>query len=177
MLSLQKPSGDKLGIGFNSFEASTSRTKKTEFVKSQNETPSGGDPLIAGGGPQIAGGSPLSAQMAPKAIQGPRACSTENGKSVSFQKSILGPKPKHIMVNKVKIPIASDDEVERFYKPALKPEVGFSKPDFREITKDRKIIDKGICKRGLYVMKLGKKPEDKICLAMIDETQLCSIGD
>ncbi|GKA66623.1 zf-CCHC domain-containing protein [Tanacetum coccineum] len=34
MLSIQKPSGDKSGLGFNSFEASTSGTKKTEFVKS-----------------------------------------------------------------------------------------------------------------------------------------------
>ncbi|GKD74509.1 hypothetical protein Tco_1332791 [Tanacetum coccineum] len=44
MLSLQKPSGDKSGLGFNSFEASTSGTKKTEFVKSQNEAPSGSGP-------------------------------------------------------------------------------------------------------------------------------------
>ncbi|GKB89424.1 hypothetical protein Tco_0961696, partial [Tanacetum coccineum] len=34
MLSIQKSSGDKLSLGFNSFEASTSGTKKTEFVKS-----------------------------------------------------------------------------------------------------------------------------------------------
>nr|GEV95666.1 ribonuclease H-like domain, reverse transcriptase, RNA-dependent DNA polymerase [Tanacetum cinerariifolium] len=38
-----------------------------------------------------------------------------------------------------------------------------------EIVKDGKVIGIGIRKRGLYVMKLGKKPEDKICLAMIDE--------
>ncbi|GJW52451.1 zf-CCHC domain-containing protein [Tanacetum coccineum] len=47
MLSIQKPSGDKSGLGFNSDEASTSGTKKTEFVKSQNKTSSGGGPLIA----------------------------------------------------------------------------------------------------------------------------------
>ncbi|GJW34044.1 hypothetical protein Tco_0054076 [Tanacetum coccineum] len=51
MLSLQKPSGDKSSLGFNSFEASTSGTKKTEFVKPQNETSSSGGPLIADGGP------------------------------------------------------------------------------------------------------------------------------
>ncbi|GKF53749.1 hypothetical protein Tco_0160659, partial [Tanacetum coccineum] len=33
MLSSQKPSGDKLGLGFNSFEASSSGTKKIKFVK------------------------------------------------------------------------------------------------------------------------------------------------
>ncbi|GJS65793.1 retrovirus-related pol polyprotein from transposon TNT 1-94 [Tanacetum coccineum] len=38
-----------------------------------------------------------------------------------------------------------------------------------EITKDGKVIGRGIRKKGLYVMKLGNKPKDKICLAMIDE--------
>ncbi|GKA22000.1 retrovirus-related pol polyprotein from transposon TNT 1-94 [Tanacetum coccineum] len=38
-----------------------------------------------------------------------------------------------------------------------------------EITKDGKVIGRGIRKKGLYVMKLGNKPEDKICLATIDE--------
>ncbi|GJW66162.1 zf-CCHC domain-containing protein [Tanacetum coccineum] len=33
LLSSQKPSGDKLGLGFNSFEASFSETKKIKFVK------------------------------------------------------------------------------------------------------------------------------------------------
>ncbi|GJZ88775.1 retrovirus-related pol polyprotein from transposon TNT 1-94 [Tanacetum coccineum] len=38
-----------------------------------------------------------------------------------------------------------------------------------EITKDGKVIGRGTRKKGLYVMKLGNKPEDKICLATIDE--------
>ncbi|GJV72452.1 retrovirus-related pol polyprotein from transposon TNT 1-94 [Tanacetum coccineum] len=266
MLSNQKPSGDKLGLGFNSLEASTSGTKEIKFVKSQKETSPGGGPLNKGG--------PHIAEAAPKAIMGPPVCSPGSEKSVSFQKSILGPRPKHIMVNKVKVPVASDNEVKRFYKPSLKPRVGFSKPNFRsktppprrvnnnyprpkttqpkrnvgrqnqphgfpiclgvdlepdewikdigcskhmtgnqnlflsykaynegnvifgsnlygniigkgqirdnkcrvtfsehdsEITKDGKVICRGIRKKGLYVMKLGNKPEYKICLAMIDE--------
>ncbi|GJY66431.1 retrovirus-related pol polyprotein from transposon TNT 1-94 [Tanacetum coccineum] len=44
----------------------------------------------------------------------------------------------------------------------------FSEHD-SEITKDGKIIGRGIRKKGLYVMKLGNKPKDKICLATIDE--------
>nr|GEZ87114.1 hypothetical protein [Tanacetum cinerariifolium] len=44
MLSNQKLSGDKLGLGFNSFEASTGWTKEMKFVKSQNNTSSGGGP-------------------------------------------------------------------------------------------------------------------------------------
>ncbi|GJW01033.1 hypothetical protein Tco_1556284 [Tanacetum coccineum] len=39
-----------------------------------------------------------------------------------------------MMVNNVKIPVASDDEVKRFYKPSLKPRVGFSKLEFRSKT-------------------------------------------
>ncbi|GJR43720.1 hypothetical protein Tco_1311823 [Tanacetum coccineum] len=35
MLSNQKPSGEKLGLGFNSFEASSSGTKEIKFVKAQ----------------------------------------------------------------------------------------------------------------------------------------------
>ncbi|GJR31774.1 retrovirus-related pol polyprotein from transposon TNT 1-94 [Tanacetum coccineum] len=38
-----------------------------------------------------------------------------------------------------------------------------------EITMNGKVIGKGIRKKGLYVMKLGNKPKDQICLAMIDE--------
>ncbi|GKA51697.1 retrovirus-related pol polyprotein from transposon TNT 1-94 [Tanacetum coccineum] len=38
-----------------------------------------------------------------------------------------------------------------------------------EIIKDEKVIGRGIRKRGLYVMKLGNKPEDKICLTTLDE--------
>ncbi|GJY10529.1 retrovirus-related pol polyprotein from transposon TNT 1-94 [Tanacetum coccineum] len=38
-----------------------------------------------------------------------------------------------------------------------------------EITKDSKVIDRGIRKKDLYVMKLGNKPKDQICLTTIDE--------
>ncbi|GJQ93780.1 hypothetical protein Tco_0004919 [Tanacetum coccineum] len=38
-----------------------------------------------------------------------------------------------------------------------------------EIIKDEKVIGKGIRKGGIYVMKLGNKPEDKICLATLEE--------
>ncbi|GJT63262.1 retrovirus-related pol polyprotein from transposon TNT 1-94 [Tanacetum coccineum] len=44
----------------------------------------------------------------------------------------------------------------------------FSKHD-SEITKDGKVIGRGIRKKGLYVIKLGNKPKDQICLATIDE--------
>ncbi|GJW20966.1 retrovirus-related pol polyprotein from transposon TNT 1-94 [Tanacetum coccineum] len=46
--------------------------------------------------------------------------------------------------------------------------VTFSEHD-SEITKDSKVIGRGIRNKGLYVMKLGNKPKDKICLVTIDE--------
>ncbi|GJV70241.1 retrovirus-related pol polyprotein from transposon TNT 1-94 [Tanacetum coccineum] len=127
MISNQKPSGDKLGLGFNSFEASSSGTKEIKFVKAQKKASSDGGPINMGG--------PLSMQAAPKAIMGPPPVVTPGSeKSVSFQKSILGPRPKHIIVNNVKVPVASDNEVKQFYKPLSKPGVGFSKPNFRSKT-------------------------------------------
>ncbi|GKA33440.1 zf-CCHC domain-containing protein [Tanacetum coccineum] len=298
MINNQKPSGDKLGLGFNSFEASSSETKETKFVKSQKKTSPDGGPIIMDS--PINMGVPLTVQSAPKINMGPPAASPVSGKNVSFQKSILGPRPKHIIVNKVKVHVASDNEVKQFYKPLSNPGVGFSKPNFRsktpsprrvnnnysrpktpqpkrhvgrqnqphrfplclgvelepdewikdsgcskhmtgnrklfstykaynggnvifgsnlrgniigkgtisndslkidnvehvdnlgfnllsigqicdnkcrvtfsehdsEITKDGKVIGRGIRKKGLYVMKLGNKPKDKICLATIDE--------
>ncbi|GJU79602.1 retrovirus-related pol polyprotein from transposon TNT 1-94 [Tanacetum coccineum] len=42
MLSNQKPSGEKLGLGFNSFEASSSRTKEIKILKAQKKASSDG---------------------------------------------------------------------------------------------------------------------------------------
>ncbi|GKA88570.1 hypothetical protein Tco_0810334 [Tanacetum coccineum] len=119
MLSNQKPSGDKLGLGFNSFEASSSGTKEIKFVKAQKKVSSDGGPINVGG--------PQSAQSAPKIIMGPPPATHGFEKNVSFQKSILGPRPKHIIVNKAKVPVASDNEVKQFYKPLSKP--GLDLPD------------------------------------------------
>ncbi|GKF04083.1 retrovirus-related pol polyprotein from transposon TNT 1-94, partial [Tanacetum coccineum] len=123
MLSSQKPFGDKLGLGFNSFEASSSGTKEIKFVKAQKNVSSDGGPTNMGG--------PQSTQAAPKIIMRPPPATSGSEKSVSFQKSILSPRPKNIIVNKAKVPVASDNEVKQFYKTLLKPGVGFSKPNFR----------------------------------------------
>ncbi|GJS11846.1 retrovirus-related pol polyprotein from transposon TNT 1-94 [Tanacetum coccineum] len=211
MLSNQKPSGEKLGLGFSSFEASSSGTKEIKFVKAQKKAFSDRGPINMSG--------PHIVQAAPKIIIGPPAATPGSEKSVSFQKSILGPRPKHIIVNNVKVPIASDNEIclgvnlepdewikdsgcskhmvgnrklfSRTYKAYNRGNiifgsnlrgniigkgqicnntcrVTFSEHD-SEITKDGKVIGRGIRKKGLYVMKLGNKPEDKICLATIDE--------
>ncbi|GJU05790.1 hypothetical protein Tco_1122220 [Tanacetum coccineum] len=44
MFSNQRPSSDKIGLGFNSCEASTSKSKEIKFVKSQKETSFSGGP-------------------------------------------------------------------------------------------------------------------------------------
>ncbi|GJW59429.1 retrovirus-related pol polyprotein from transposon TNT 1-94 [Tanacetum coccineum] len=49
-----------------------------------------------------------------------------------------------------------------------KCKVTFSEHD-SEITKNGKVIGRGIRKKGLHVMKLGNKQKDQICLAAIDE--------
>nr|GEX13717.1 retrovirus-related Pol polyprotein from transposon TNT 1-94 [Tanacetum cinerariifolium] len=49
-----------------------------------------------------------------------------------------------------------------------KSRVTFSEHD-SEITKDGKVISRGIRKKGLYVMKLGNKPKNQVCVATIDE--------
>ncbi|GKA73580.1 retrovirus-related pol polyprotein from transposon TNT 1-94 [Tanacetum coccineum] len=211
MLNNQKPSDEKLGLGFNSFEASSSGTKEIKFVKAQKKASSDGGPINMG--------DPLNVQAAPKENMGPPPGTTPGSKkSVSFQKFILGPRTKHIIVNNVRVPVASDNEIclgvdlepDEWIKDSgcskhmtgnrklfssykaynggnvifgsnlrgniigkgqicdNKCRVTFSEHD-SEITKDGKVIGRGIRKKGLYVMKLGNKPKDKICLATIDE--------
>ncbi|GJZ66652.1 retrovirus-related pol polyprotein from transposon TNT 1-94 [Tanacetum coccineum] len=211
MLNNQKPSSDKLGLGFNSFEASSSGNKEIKLVKAQKKASFDGGPINMGG--------PLSMQAAPKAIMGLWPAATPGSeKSASFQKSILGPRPKHIIVNNVKVLVASDNEIclgvdlepDEWIKDSRcskhmtgnrklfssykaynggnvifgsnlrgniigkgqicdnKCRVTFFEHD-SEITKDGKVIGRGIRKKGLYVMKLGNKPKDQICLATIDE--------
>ncbi|GJV14825.1 retrovirus-related pol polyprotein from transposon TNT 1-94 [Tanacetum coccineum] len=119
MLSNQKPSSDKLGLGFNSFEASSSGTKEIKFVKAQKKTCSDGGPIIIGG--------PLNDPAAPKINMGPPPVTPGSEKTMTFQKSILGPRPKHIIVKKVKVPVASDNEVKSIHEPIDKNRVGFLK--------------------------------------------------
>ncbi|GKD93977.1 retrovirus-related pol polyprotein from transposon TNT 1-94 [Tanacetum coccineum] len=86
-------------------ESSSSGTKEIKFVKAQKKASFDGGPINMGG--------PDIVQATPKAIMGPPPVITHGSeKSISFQKSILGPKPKHIIVNNVKVLVASDNEVK-----------------------------------------------------------------
>ncbi|GJS63899.1 hypothetical protein Tco_0678463 [Tanacetum coccineum] len=55
MLSNQKPSGEKLGLAFSSFEASSSGTKEIKFVKSQKKASSDGGLINIWDGPTTYG--------------------------------------------------------------------------------------------------------------------------
>nr|GEU76245.1 retrovirus-related Pol polyprotein from transposon TNT 1-94 [Tanacetum cinerariifolium] len=78
MLNNQKPSGEKLGLGFNSFKSSSSGTKEIKSVKAQKKvSPDRGSINIGG---------PLNVQAAPKLNMGPPPGTTPGSeKSVSFQ--------------------------------------------------------------------------------------------
>nr|GEY08913.1 hypothetical protein [Tanacetum cinerariifolium] len=74
MLSNQKPSGDKLGLGFNSFEAPSSGTKEIKFMKAQKKASFDEGPINMG--------DPLSMEAAPKAImRSPPAVTPESEKN------------------------------------------------------------------------------------------------
>ncbi|GJZ29833.1 retrovirus-related pol polyprotein from transposon TNT 1-94 [Tanacetum coccineum] len=103
MLNNQKPLSDKLGLGFNSFEASSSGTKEIKFIKAQKKASPDGGPINMG--------APLNVQATSKINMGTPPTTFVSEKSVSFQKSILGPRPKHIIVNKAKVHVASDNEI------------------------------------------------------------------
>ncbi|GJS39286.1 zf-CCHC domain-containing protein [Tanacetum coccineum] len=123
MLKIENEKLKEEAIRLNKFEKSTHSLNE---MLNQKKASSDGGPINMGG--------PHIIHVAPKIIMGPPAATPEYEKSVSFQKSILGPRPKHIIVNNVKVPVASDNEVKQFYKPLSKPRVGFSKPNFRSKT-------------------------------------------
>ncbi|GJY76220.1 hypothetical protein Tco_0481336 [Tanacetum coccineum] len=76
MLNNQKLSGDKLGLGFNSFEASFSGTKEIKFVKAQKKAYSDRGPINMG--------DSLNDQEAPKINMGLPPATPGSEKIVSF---------------------------------------------------------------------------------------------
>ncbi|GJV67024.1 hypothetical protein Tco_1482533 [Tanacetum coccineum] len=90
-------------------------TVKEIMIKGYNETSLVAQSIkkkaFSDGGPINMGG-PQSVQAAPKTIMRPPPVGTPGSeKNVSFQKSILGSRPKHMIVNNVKVSVASDDEI------------------------------------------------------------------
>ncbi|GJX21891.1 zf-CCHC domain-containing protein, partial [Tanacetum coccineum] len=194
MLSNQKPFDDKLGLGFNSFEASSSGTKEIKFVKAQKKAFSDGGPINKDG--PINMGGPLNVQIClgvdlepdewikdsgcSKHMTGNRKLFSTykayNGGNVIFGSNIRGNIIGKGTISNDSLKIDNVEHVDNLGFNLLsirqicdnKCKVTFSKYD-SEITKNGKVIGIGIRKKGLYVMKLGNKPKDQICLATIDE--------
>lgn len=122
MINAQKFFDNKTGLGYNLSEASTSGSKQVKFVKCQVVQPTGDSPQNMLDGPVNI--------KDPPAFKGPSTVDN----SVTFPKSILGPAPKHLTVMNTKVAIARIREVKHFYKPLLKPGVGFNKPMIRSKT-------------------------------------------
>ncbi|GJZ31480.1 retrovirus-related pol polyprotein from transposon TNT 1-94 [Tanacetum coccineum] len=177
MLSNQKPSGDKLGLGLDSFKASSSGTKEIKFVKAQKKASYDRGPINMGG--------PLSMQAAPKVIMGPPPATTPESEKIDLEpdewikdsgcsKHMTGNRKlfsSYKAYNGGNVIFGSNLRGNIIGKGQIcdnKCRVTFSEHD-SEITKDGKVIGRGIRKKGLYVMKLGNKPKDQICLATIDE--------
>ncbi|GJY77109.1 retrovirus-related pol polyprotein from transposon TNT 1-94 [Tanacetum coccineum] len=152
MLSNKKPSGDKLGLRFNSFEASSSGTKEIKFVKAQKKVTSDGG-LINMGGPQ-------SSQGAPKANMGPAPiCLGVDLEPNEWMKDSRC--SKHMMGNR---------KLFSTYKAYNGGNVIFGSNLRGNIIGKGKICDNKcrvtFSKHDSEITKDGK---DKICLASIDE--------
>ncbi|GJS40796.1 retrovirus-related pol polyprotein from transposon TNT 1-94 [Tanacetum coccineum] len=95
-----------------------------------------------------------------------------NGGNVIFGSNLHGNIIDKGMIFNGSLKIANVEHVDNLLSVGQicdsKYKVLFSEND-SEIVKEGKVIGRGIRKKGLYVMKLGIKPEDKICLTTIDE--------
>ncbi|GJY35774.1 zf-CCHC domain-containing protein [Tanacetum coccineum] len=146
MLNNQKPSGEKLGLGFNSFEASSSGTNEIKFVKTQKK--------VSPDGVDLEPDEWIKDNECSKLMTGNRklflSYKAYNGGNVIFGSNLRGNiiSKGQICDNKCRVTFSEHDS---------------------EITKDGKVIGRGIRKKGLYVIKLGNKPKHKICLATINE--------
>ncbi|PWA40198.1 transposase, Ptta/En/Spm, Transposase, Tnp1/En/Spm-like protein [Artemisia annua] len=108
------------GLGFDPNKASTSEIKQVKFVKS-GEYDLADDGTTKGGN----GTTKVSGTMDPSPVK---------VKTGSILKNNLSPKPNHIIVNNVEIPVASKKEVKRFYKHVLTSVDGSIRHDTRSKT-------------------------------------------
>ncbi|GJV47745.1 retrovirus-related pol polyprotein from transposon TNT 1-94 [Tanacetum coccineum] len=174
MLSNQKPSGDKLGLGFNSFEASSSGTKEIKFLRKRRLL------MEICLGVDLEPDEWIKDSGCSKHMTGNRKLFSTykayNGGNFIFGSNLHGNIIGKGTISNDSLKIDNVEHVDNLGFNLLsigqicdnKCRVTFSEHD-SEITKDGRVIGRGIRKKGLYVMKLGNKPKDQICLATIDE--------
>ncbi|GJV05779.1 retrovirus-related pol polyprotein from transposon TNT 1-94 [Tanacetum coccineum] len=159
MLNNQKPSGEKLGLGFNSFEASSSGTKEIKFVKAQKKMPLDGGPINMGGS--------INVQAAHKVNMGPPPGTTPGSEKSICLGVDLEP-DEWISDNECSKHMIGNRKLFSSYKANNRGNVIFgSNLHGNIIGKGR-----GIRNKGLYVMKLGNEPKDKIYLELINENSM-----
>ncbi|GJV52371.1 retrovirus-related pol polyprotein from transposon TNT 1-94 [Tanacetum coccineum] len=189
--------GKVIGLGFNSFEASSSGTKKIKFVKARKKVSSDGGPrakhiIVNKAKVPVASEDEmcLGVDLEPGEWIKDSGCSKHmtgnqklfstykayNGGSVIFGSNLRGNIIGKGTISNDSLKIDNVEHVDNLGFNLLS--IGqicdnkyietLSEHD-SEITKDGRVIGRGIKKKDLYVMKLGNKPKDQICLATIDE--------
>ncbi|GJU25298.1 hypothetical protein Tco_1163919 [Tanacetum coccineum] len=171
MLSNQKPSGDKLGLRFNSFEASSSGTKKINFVIALKKICLGVDLEPDEWIKDIRCSKDMTGNQ--KLFSTYKAYNRGN---IIFGSNLHGNIIGNGTISNDYLKIDNVEHVDNLGFNLLsigqicdnKCRVTLSEHD-SEIIKEGKVIGRCIRKKGLYVMKLGNKSKDEICLATIDE--------
>ncbi|GJX88413.1 retrovirus-related pol polyprotein from transposon TNT 1-94 [Tanacetum coccineum] len=158
MLNNQKSPSCKIGLGFDSSKASTSETKTMSFVGSSAEKAMDGSTIKVHGS-TLPGSVCLRTCLEPDEWIKDSGCSkhmTGNKSLFSTYKAYDGEHVDNLAFNLLSVGQICDNKCQ----------VLFTK-EGSEIIKDGKIIGNGIRKNGLYVMKLGNKSQDKLCLATV----------
>ncbi|GJU06725.1 retrovirus-related pol polyprotein from transposon TNT 1-94 [Tanacetum coccineum] len=187
MLNNQKSPSCKIGLGFDSDKASTSETKTMSFVGSSAEKVTDGS-TIKGHGSTLPGSVCLRTCLEPDEWIKDSGCSKHmtgnkslfstykayDGGNVVFGSNLKGKIIGKGTISNDSLTISNVEHVDNLAFNLLsvgqicdnKCQVLFTE-DGSEIIKDGKIIGNGIRKNGLYVMKLGNKSQDKLCLATV----------
>ncbi|GKB76385.1 retrovirus-related pol polyprotein from transposon TNT 1-94 [Tanacetum coccineum] len=187
MLDNQKPSSCKIGLGFDYSKASTSETKIMSFVGSSAENATDGS-TIRGYGSTIPGSVCLRTCLEPDEWIKDSGCSKHmtgnkslfstykayDGGNVVFGSNLKGKIIGKGTISNDSLTIYNVEHVDKLAFNLLsigqicdnKCQVLFTEEGCK-IIKDGKIIGNGIRKNGLYVMKLGNKSQDKLCLATV----------
>ncbi|GJX34631.1 retrovirus-related pol polyprotein from transposon TNT 1-94 [Tanacetum coccineum] len=95
-----------------------------------------------------------------------RSCNDKNGKS---DKNALDAATRIILLENVQ---SHRETRTKEHSLEVLGVIAVKKMMRSEITKDGKVIGRGIRKKCLYVMKLGNKPKDKICLTIDENSTL-----
>ncbi|GJR00159.1 retrovirus-related pol polyprotein from transposon TNT 1-94 [Tanacetum coccineum] len=187
MLNNQKSPSCKIGLGFDDSKASTSGTKNMSFVGSSAEKTTDGSTIKVHGS-TLPGSVCLRTCLEPDEWIKDSGCSKHmtgnkslfstykayDGGNVVFGSNLKGKIIGKGTISNDSLTISNVEHVDNLAFNLLsvgqicdnKCQVLFTK-EGSEIIKDGKTIGNEIRKNGLYVIKLGNKSQDKLCLATV----------